>query len=127
MENINLAGSDNSPEVVFDFANNTFALRGMSYMEDTSGFYDTIIEALNGHLDNLSGTEVRFEFALTYFNSSSSRIIFRLFDKLDEIAESGNPTTIFWFHEDDEDILEQGEEFAEDLSHATFTLVGEQD
>jgi len=126
MESIKIDGTENSPEVSFDFEANIFALRGMSYIEDVTGFYGSLMGPLYAHLGALSEATVRFDIALSYFNSSSARVIFRLFEKLDEVAEAGNKVTIQWYHEDDEDQIEVGEEFGEDLEHAELVMVGKE-
>ncbi len=123
MENINIPGTDNSPEVVFDFAANSYDLRGMSYMEDASRFYEPILSTLRAYVETLDGSKIRFGFSLSYFNSTSSRIVMSLFNMLEDAAERGNSVTIEWYHEDDEDIVEQGEEFGEDLQHAKFKII----
>jgi len=119
---LHVAESETEPEVVFDFAENTFALRGMSYMEDVMGFYEPLLEKLEAHVSSLSDATINFDFALSYFNSSSSRIVFQIFTLLDAAAEAGNQVTITWHHSGDDDMLEQGEEFAEDLETATFVM-----
>ncbi|MBT6094009.1 MAG: DUF1987 domain-containing protein [Rhodospirillaceae bacterium] len=123
MEPIKLKATDRSPEVDFDFATNIYVLRGMCFMEDVSGFFEPLMAPLKQHFEALEGAEVRFDFALSYFNSSAARIVLSLFDLLDAAAERGNSVTIQWHHEDDEDMAEQGEEFGEDLVHATFEIV----
>jgi hypothetical protein len=123
LENINIPGTDNSPEVVFDFAANSYDLRGMSYMEDASRFYEPILSTLRAYVETLDGSKIRFGFSLSYFNSTSSRIVMSLFNMLEDAAERGNSVTIEWYHEDDEDIVEQGEEFGEDLQHAKFKII----
>ena len=120
---INIKGTDQTPEVSFDFEANQFHLRGMSFMEDASDYYEPLVAALESHLAALGSAEVRFDFDLAYFNSSSARVVLSLFDLLDETAERGNVVGIRWFHNDDEDMAEQGEEFGEDLEHATFEII----
>lgn len=47
-----------------------------------------------------------------------------MFDLLDVLAKRGNKVSINWiFDEEDEDYLEFGEEFAEDMEHVPFNLV----
>ncbi len=127
MENINLKATDRSPEVAFDFSANSFALRGMAFMEDARGFFEPFMNPLEQHIEGLSEADVQFDFALNYFNSSAARVVLSIFDLLEEAAERGNKVTILWHHENDEDMVEQGEEFGEDLEHATFKIVGSDD
>ena len=127
MDNVQIEETDNSPGVVFDYAANTFLLRGMSFMEDSTGFYGPLMAQFRPYMEGLSGATVQFDFALHYFNSSSARLVLSLFDLLDAVAERDNTVTGRWHHDGDEDMIEQGEEFGEDLVHATFELVEDLD
>jgi len=122
LENIKIEGGENTPEIDFDFQTNIYKVSGMSYMEDVRAFYDATLEKLELHLSELKDQDVKFLFDLSYFNSSSSRVVFCLFETLDKTAMAGNDVSIEW-HFDDEDIAEEGEELAEDIEKAEFILV----
>lgn len=123
MENIKIEGTDRSPDVDFDFQANIFSLRGMCYLENVSEFFKPVLEVFEPYLKDLSDAEVSFSFHMSYFNSSSARIIMRLFDLLDATAERGNKVSIIWNYEEDDDSMEeQGEDFGEDLEHASFEM-----
>lgn len=123
MESVNIEPTERSPEVTFDFASNEFVVKGESYPEDVTAFYSPLIDQLESHLDSLSGASVSFTFELIYFNSSTAKVLMELFDLLDQTAERGNTVNIAWvFEEDDDNMQELGEEFAEDLEHASFEM-----
>ncbi|GAB6040872.1 DUF1987 domain-containing protein [Endothiovibrio diazotrophicus] len=121
MEPITIAASERAPAVAFDFAANRFALRGESYPEDVNAFYGPLLERFNHHLGDCFDAEIRFDFELIYFNSSSAKVFMGLFDALDRAAGAGNRVLITWAYEEDDDHLEElGGEFAEELRHARF-------
>ncbi len=121
METIEIAATERTPEIHFDFENNEFSIRGESFPEDVSEFYTPLTDPLEAHLAALKGATVRFTFEFIYFNSSSAKVLVNLFASLDEAAEAGNDVTVVWVHdEDDDNMRELGEEFAEDLETATF-------
>ncbi len=123
MENIKLDATERSPEVDFSFDTNTFTLRGESYPEDVNAFFGTLMGSLDEYLSNLEEEEVRFNFELVYFNSSSAKILMGLFELLEDTAKKGNKVHIVWSYEEDDDNMEElGEEFCEDLEHATYEL-----
>ena len=123
MENIKIEGMERSPEVDFNFAANTFLLKGESYPEDVTSFFGPVIGKLEEHLSSISGEKVQFTFELIYFNSSTAKVLMGLFEILDEAAGNGNDVLITWSHEEDDDNMEEmGEEFGEDLEHAKFEL-----
>jgi hypothetical protein len=123
MENIKIDGSERSPEIDFNFNNNTYLVKGESYPEDITAFYGEIIGKLEGHFGGLNGSTIQFTFELIYFNSSTAKVLMELFDTLDETASNGNEVTVTWIHEKDDDNMEEmGEDFGEDLEHAKFKL-----
>jgi hypothetical protein len=123
MDPINIAKTARTPRVKFDFARHQFVIAGESYPEDVSAFYGPLLEKITGFLDELSNAEVSFRFELIYFNSSTAKIVMELFEALEEAAASGNQVVITWVYEaGDDNIKELGEEFAEELSNASFIL-----
>ncbi|MCP5373397.1 MAG: DUF1987 domain-containing protein [Hyphomicrobiales bacterium] len=123
MENLKIEATDRSPEIDFDFASHQFLVKGESYPEDVTAFYGPVIEKLEAYFEEAPGDAVEFTFELIYFNSSSAKILMHLFDTLDEAAENGTTVTINWVYDEEDDTMEElGEEFAEDLEHATFVM-----
>lgn len=124
MTTLHINASQRTPEVNFNFETNTFLLRGESYPEDVKDFYGPPITRLEEHLEGLEGAAVNFTFEFVYFNSSTAKIVMNLFDLLDSAAERGNTVVITWMFEKDDDNMEElGEEFGEELEHATFNLL----
>jgi len=122
LENIKIDASENSPEVELDFGANKFSFSGMSYMEDVGEFYDPFLPQLKSYLSELKEAIIQVDFKFSYFNSTSSRVVFGIFESLDQTAEQGNDVTINWSF-DDEDIGEEGEMLGEDLEHAKVVLI----
>lgn len=123
MEKITIAGTERSPGVEFDFDNGLFALRGESYPEDVTAFFGPLLDKLDAFLEAAKDAEIRFDFELIYFNSSTAKVLMGLFETLDQAAEAGNKVTITWrYDSEDDNMQELGEEFAEDLAHARFVL-----
>ena len=123
MENITITATDRTPEINFDFDANAYSISGESYPENVSEFYDTLMEKLTSHLAAQNDAEIEFNFEFIYFNSSSAKVLFDLFDLMEETAENGNKVTVNWIYEADDDHMEEmGEEFGEDLEKAKFNL-----
>ena len=121
---LTISAAQRTPEINFDFETNTFLMRGESYPEDIKDFYGPPIMQLTEHLEGLENEKVHFTFEFIYFNSSTAKIIMNLFDLLDSTAERVNTVTINWAFAPDDDTMEElGEEFCEELKHATFTLL----
>ena len=121
MDNLFIAATPSSPEVDFKFDQHRLSLRGESYPENAAAFYGDIIEQLRGYLASCSRQQIALHIALAYFNSSSTKMLFSLFDILNEKAESGTEVVLNWYHDEEDDtIFEFGQELQEDFSALVF-------
>ncbi|MBF0140599.1 MAG: DUF1987 domain-containing protein [Magnetococcales bacterium] len=123
MDDIRIQATERTPELDFNFSNNQFALRGESYPEDVPAFFSTPLSALEAHLGAMTSGEVTFLFQLTYFNSTSAKVVMKIFELLDESAAKGVGVTINWrYLADDDNMEELGQEFGEDLQSAKIVM-----
>ena len=123
MSRLDVEGTERTPTIAFDFDANHLRIAGESYPEDVTEFYNPVTDALTAYLAGLGNGSCRFEFELIYFNSSSAKAIMTLMEKLDEAAENGAKVEVYWYFDEEDDTMEElGEEFGEDLDHATFHL-----
>ncbi len=123
MDNLRIEATNRSPAVTFDFDRHHLRIEGKSYPEDVPAFYGPIFEALDRYLGALGAGRCRFDLSLVYFNSATAKALMLLLEKLDEAAAAGATIDVHWsYDEEDETMKELGEEFGEDLEHATFHL-----
>ncbi|MBF0420397.1 MAG: DUF1987 domain-containing protein [Magnetococcales bacterium] len=123
MDDIRIQATERTPELDFNFSDNQFALRGESYPEDVPAFFSAPLSALEAHLGAMTTGEVAFLFQLTYFNSTSAKVVMKIFELLDETAAKGVEVTINWrYLADDDNMEELGQEFGEDLQSAKFVM-----
>jgi hypothetical protein len=124
MDNLTIAATERSPEVAFDFTAGRLSLKGESYPEDASTVFGPIFAALEKYLDQAEGKDIRFDFELIYFNSSSAKALMNMFQLMDKAAARGARIEVNWVYaHDDETMKEFGEDFSEDLENVTFNLV----
>lgn len=118
MNRLHIEGSKSTPTVIFDSEKNLLFLQGQSYPENAFKFYEPIFQWLDKYLENLNtDVLVQIDFNLPYINTSSSKCIMMLLEKLDKAHESGKNIILNWYYnEDNESELECAEEFKEDLS-----------
>jgi hypothetical protein len=117
MNILNLEGTEDTPRILLDKGNGIFELSGRSLPEDAAEFYSPVFEWLDGYSAS-PNAKTDFVFKLEYFNTASSKIILDILSRLEDIAG----TTIHWYyHEEDEDMQEAGEEFSE-LVELTFEM-----
>lgn len=106
MEDIRIAPTQKTPAVHFTAAGN-LELKGRSIPENSLEFYKPLIDWLDQYIEQPSA-ETNVHVQLEYFNTSSSKCLLDLFKRL----ESLNKVTIHWYYEqDDEDMLEAGEDY----------------
>ena len=114
MANLKIEGTEDTPLIDFDIDAGKFEISGRSLPEDAVSFYNPVLEWLDGYYQGSPLGETVFDFKLEYFNTASSKLVLDLFMKLEEYATQGNSTKVNWYYfEDDEDMQEAGEEFAE--------------
>jgi len=111
-----------TPSILMDESQGLIEIRGKSYPENSFEFYQPVMEWIENYLKSPQPkTTINME--IIYFNSSSSKLFFDLFDLLEE-SKDHTDITINWIYDaENESALEAGEEFIEDFSDLNFQLV----
>ncbi len=113
MESINIEGTPKTPTVNFNAGSGLIEIKGRSIPENSIEFYKPLVDWLDSYKSKPnSSTEVKIQ--LEYFNTSSSKCILDVFKKLESIKKEnpGIGLMIYWYYEeDDEDMLEAGEDY----------------
>ncbi len=113
MDIIKIQGTDDTPAVILDVENEIYQLSGRSLPEDVGAFYDPILDWLEDFAES-KNDKMTFGFKLEYFNTASSKLLLDILLKLEEMFEAGKEISVKWyFPEDDEDMEEAGEEYAD--------------
>jgi hypothetical protein len=117
MEILNIEGAEDTPKIILDKSNGIFEISGRSLPEDCAEFYKPVLEWIKQYAKSPNAS-TDFIFNLEYFNTASSKLILDILTALDEVAGA----TIHWhYQEDDEDMMEAGEEYR-DLIEVPFEL-----
>lgn len=126
MNNISIPATSCTPEVEFNFDGRALSLRGESYPENAAAFYRPLVTAVEGFTASHalhSETELAMHVSLSYFNSSSTKMLFGLFGVLNSGAVAGIATTLHWYYDPEDDISEEfGQELSLDFPAITFHL-----
>ena len=111
MEKFSVDGTPKTPTINFDLSSGVLEIKGRSIPENSIEFYKPLVDALEKYsIGPKSATNVNIQ--LEYFNTSSSKCILDIFKKLESIHKAGSAVTINWhYEEDDEDMLEAGEDY----------------
>ena len=111
MEELVIEGSPKTPTIKFDPKSGDLLLKGRSIPENSIEFYKPLVDVLDAYNANPQST-TKVDIQLEYFNTSSSKCILDVFKKLEAINSGNSEVTINWFYEeDDEDMLEAGEDY----------------
>lgn len=124
MDDLRIESTKFTPEINFDYSKRMLEIKGESYPENTSEFFNPVFKWLEDYLGESNEDNTTVNIELYYFNSSSSKVLMNFFEVLDKAAERGRTISVNWiYEEEDEDSLEFGEEFAEDVNHVSFNLI----
>lgn len=123
MENFYLKGKGYIPTVDFNAETGVLEISGESYHEYTIEFFKPIFEWLREYLAE-EGRTITFNFKMQYFNTSSAKRFLEVLTMLEEYKDNknGNVTVNWYYEENDIDMFESGEEYAEDVE-LDFNLI----
>jgi hypothetical protein len=104
-----LAATPATPDVNFDFAARRLVLKGESWPENAAAFYRPLLQAVESWLEEQpSGSApLQLHVALSYFNSSSTKLLFEFFELLNGFALRGKVSELHWYYDADDDISEE--------------------
>lgn len=109
MEVLQVEGGSDTPAITLNKEKEIFEIRGRSLCNDPGSFYRPVMAWMSKYAGQpLETTELVFR--LEYVNIESSKV---LYDLLREMENIPGAKVLWYFHEDDEDMEEIGEELAE--------------
>lgn len=116
MDNFIVAKSKNTLGVELNSDSGILELKGSSFPENANEFFEPIISWINKYMMEVTG-KITLNFKFDYLNSSSIKYVSDIVEKLDFYAKSGGEVVINWYYEEnDEDIMEMGEDLKVDVS-----------
>lgn len=123
MKKLYIKASKYTPEINFDPETSTLKIKGESYSQDSAVFYIPITEWLTEYLNEVDKNEIKVNIDLNYFNSSSSRTLLEIFFQLEKAVIGGKNIVVNWIYDkDNQDNLEYGKEFQEELEFLKFNF-----
>jgi len=122
MENLHIKATKYTPEINLDAQKGLIQIKGKSYPENTFEFYAPVIEWIKKYFENPK-EETTVELEIIYFNSSSSKLFFDLFDILDEMKDKHKIVVKWIYDEENENAEEAGADFIEDFEDLDIRLI----
>ncbi|MCL2820492.1 MAG: DUF1987 domain-containing protein [Oscillospiraceae bacterium] len=112
-----------TPYILIDEEKGFMRFEGESYLEDVVGFFMEVNEWLEKYLAT-DCAELTFECAMEYFNSSTTKQLYNIMRAMDANA-SDKKMVINWIvaDEDDDMLIECGEDYQEDMENLEFNII----
>ena len=105
-----------TPKVDFDPTSSTLRIEGQSYPENSFKFYEPVFAWVDEYLAN-NKEPLTVHITLSYLNTSSSKCMLMLLDKLEEAFRDGQALVVNWSCDaDNESEWECAEEFKEEVT-----------
>jgi len=124
MENLKIEETKATPCISFDKDKHILEIKGRSYPGSTKEFYAPVFSWLDNYLKQLTDEQVTVNLEIIYFNSTSSKVLMDLLSILDNEINNGKNISVNWFYEEDnDDMLEFGEELQEDLEVLKMNMI----
>ncbi len=115
MENYYVDATKYSLKIDMNVKTGIIEMVGSSYPENVNGYFQPVITWLKQFITEIN-KEITLNFHLEYFNTSSSKCLLDIISILEDYHNNDNKVIINWhYRESDEDMLEAGEEFNEDI------------
>jgi hypothetical protein len=109
--------------ILFDPANHYFLFEGHSYPSNPITFFQPLIDWVDEYLSLFENETILIDLKITYFNTSSSTYLFRIFERFDEVHRKNRNVAIRWYYEiEDDDVIDSWKSLISELD-LTFELV----
>jgi hypothetical protein len=115
MTTLEIEASKSSPSVRFDPETGLLEIGGESYPENSKEFYQPLVEWIDDFLES-SDVDVTLRVTLTYMNTSSTKYMIDILDRLEAAYEDGHSVAVEWHCDAENDrSLDTVEELQEDF------------
>ena len=116
MQKLAIEQTRSTPFVNFNPDAGLLEIGGESYPENSEEFFAPVLEWIEQFLSS-EDTGVTLRVTLSYMNTSSTKYIIEILDRLEQAHENGRPVTVEWYCDGDNDReLDTVEELKEDFS-----------
>ena len=123
MENLNIDETKYTPKISLDVEKGIVEITGKSYPENTFEFYAPVMEWVKEYFETSVKEKTTINIEISYFNSSSSKLLFDFFDLIEENMDKSDIEINWIFDAENESAEEAGEDFIEDFETLNINLV----
>lgn len=123
MDTLIIRKKSETPEVILDKKRGVFSFEGRSLPENPFTFYTPVLEWVDSYVAN-PNKRTELNFSMSYFNTSSSKILLDIMKRFECIIEKNNELIINWIcSPEDEDMIESGEIYEERMEDIPFNII----
>jgi hypothetical protein len=132
MQKLYISPTNSTPEIKFSPEENIFSIKGNSSPEDVREMYYPVIEWVKIFVDDILDGEnkaftednpFKLQVDLEYFNSSSAKFLYDIFNDLKRLSSVNIPLIIEWYYDkEDLDMKDAGVDFSL-LVETTFNYI----
>jgi len=123
MDNLIIKETKESLGINLNAEEGILSLAGNSYPENTFELYQPMMDWLEEYFAGNAQETTTVNMEIIYFNSSSSRLLYEIFELLNE-AKNEHQIQVNWIYDADNDSAEEaGEDFEEEFEDLNIQLV----
>ncbi|MCP4111433.1 MAG: DUF1987 domain-containing protein [Desulfobacteraceae bacterium] len=124
MENLIIRATNDTPGIMFDSKRNQLEIKGKSYSNDIKTFFKPVLDWVKKYTQQPDTRNTTVNLQFIYFNSTTVKPLLEFFDTFEAAARKGKNITVNWYYDkDDDDMLELGEDFKDDVKSVKFNLI----
>lgn len=116
MEDLHIKRTKYTLGVSFTTEKGLLELDGSSYPENAFEYFEPLRQWLHRYLIESVPPEITANLKINYLNTSSSKCIYDILERLGKYREGGGKLQINWYYQRDDDMLEAGKELMDDAA-----------
>lgn len=116
MEQLQISGTEKTPEINFNGNTGHLFIGGRSYSSDTADFYKRVNDWLNAYLLSPQENTI-LEVKVDYFHSVSVKYLTTIVKKISQLGETGKSVKVKWHHQIDENDEDEALELGKSIEN----------
>ena len=125
MNNVVIDETRESPLVKFNRRKGVITIQGKSTLTDPMHFYKNLLSEIDNYYHRPC-PRTTLEFRLSYINTASSKWLLHILRSIDSLNNGDMPSTfIDWYHEYDDEAVQEAGEVYQSLIKIPFRLIPE--
>lgn len=116
MEKYIVEATKSTPYIYLNHEEHKLLFKGQSFPENAYNLYEPIFTWIDKYLEEVGNNETTVEFILSYVNTSSTKCLILLLEKLNQAYLQGKKILVNWYYDEENGFdYEMGEDLKEDI------------